>query len=410
MKILLAHCFYRSTAPSGEDMVYRREKQLLLDAGHEVICYEKHNDDLDNSNLPSQLQNATDCIWSRSAKRELASLLKTQKPDLAHFHNTFPQMSLSVYQACRNAGIPVVQTLHNYRSVCANGLLMREGRPCEACIQPGRPGIMPALAGRCYRDSLSATLPLALQIALTRRGHLFERLATRLIALTGFARDKFVQAGFNPEQISIKPNFVADPIAPDQLSALPFERAPYAIFVGRLSQEKGIHTLINAWHSVPGLTLKVVGDGELMPMLREQVEAQNLNVELLGQQDNRQVLQLIRHARFQIVPSECYEGFPAVIAEAFACGTPVLASRIGGLPELIDPGRTGDLFSVGNPHELAAHVMRWLNAPDHLQRMSHNCRMQYQNLYTPESNLHALESIYHQALNSRLNTAIAIGH
>lgn len=395
MKVLLVHCFYRSTAPSGEDSVFIRERELLQDGGVEVHSFIKRNDDINDGTLVGQVRAAKNCIWSGSAKEDLRSVIRQVQPDIVHFHNTFPQMSLSVYEACIAEGVPFVQTLHNFRYICPNALLMRAGSPCELCIQPENLSVMPALKHRCYRDSLVATLPLALNIDVNRAKGLYHPKQGRFIALTEFARSRFMQAGFDPAQILVKPNFVFDP----GLNHAPAEN--YALFVGRLTSEKGIQTLIAAWRHVNGLQLKVVGDGALRSTLEAQCRHENLNVEFLGLKAHQDVLAMIQRSKFVIVPSTCYEGFPAAIVESYACGKAVLASDIGSLKELVVTEQTGLKFEPGNAEDLARCVNRVQREPGLAAMMGQNARVVYLARYTPKNNLEQLMSIYRELIASK---------
>lgn len=390
MKVLLGHCFYRTSAPSGEDSVYRREKQLLIDYGYDVVTYEKQNDDIEDSNLIGRFRSAQECVWSLRAYKEMANFLQVQKPDVVHFHNTFPQISHSVYLACKEQNVPVVQTLHNFRTICPNALLLREGAPCEDCLEANH--YLPAVRHRCYRGSLLATAPLVANIMLNMVTNTFERRVSKFIALTKFGKSKFIQAGFAPDQITVKPNFINDVGVADSAK-------DYVIYIGRLKEEKGVRTLIDAWkHSqVP---LKIVGDGELRSELEEKVRSLGLNVEFLGLQKPERVIQLLKEARFQIVPSICYEGFPAVIAESFACGKPVIASRIGSLTELIEEDRNGFTFKPGDSVDLADKVNQLYYDPKRMADLSLQARNTYERYYTPQRNIDLLDQIYSEVCRS----------
>jgi len=214
LKILLAHNFYRSAAPSGEDAVYRAERALLARAGHEIIAYERHNDTIDDSNLRKNIDLALSGAWSRHSYAEISALIRRARPDIAHFHNTFPLISPSAYAACRDNGVPVVQTLHNYRLICANGLLLRDGKPCESCVGTS---LWPALRYRCYRGSLPATGAVVWMLARNRRRGTYRHLVDRYIALTRFAAGRLAAGGLPAERITVKPNFLdAPPLGADK--------------------------------------------------------------------------------------------------------------------------------------------------------------------------------------------------
>jgi glycosyltransferase involved in cell wall biosynthesis len=386
LKILLAHNHYRSAAPSGEDAAFRGERALLERSGHEVIAFERHNDDIDESTLRRRWALALDGAWSRQSYDDVAALIRRRRPDVAHFHNTFPLISPSAYAACRDNGVPVVQTLHNYRLICANGLLLRDGRPCEACVGTS---LLPALRYRCYRGSLPATGAVVWMLARNRWRGTYRHLVDRYIALTNFAAGRLVAGGLPAERMTVKPNFLDAPSVGAEA------RENFAVYVGRLSAEKGVRTLLNAWRHVPSLPLKIVGDGPLRAELADTAARHGLAVEVLGQRPRDDVLRLVRRAALQIVPSEWYEGFPMVILEAFASATPVVAARLGSLAEIVEHERTGLLFSPGDAADLAAKVQALANSPARLD-YGRAARAVFERNYTPERNLAQLMDIYRQ--------------
>ena len=390
MKVLLVHCFYRSSAPSGEDSVYRNEKKLLEENGYSVITYEKRNDDLDNVSTIKKVTAGVEFIWSPRAFREISEIIDEHKPDIAHFHNIFPQISSSAFAACKRKGIPVVQTLHNFRYICPAGLLQRENKPCEKCLEGT---LLSSLIHKCYRNSFVATLPMAAMITFNRITGSFKNNVDHYIALTNFAKTRFIAGGLPPEKISIKPNFVNDiehcqPITGD-----------YVVYIGRLTQEKGVATLIEACKKTKQIPLKIVGDGELRQQLESTCIQYDLNVEFLGYQNKDSVMALIRGSRFLVLPSECYEGFPVTIAEAYACGKPVLGSKIGSLDEIIVENVTGRKFSFGSENSLAKTMQEMWADQEGLKIMSKNARDAFDHKYNPKINLQMLSTIYNQVVS-----------
>lgn len=390
MNILLSHCHYRSSAPSGEDAVYRNERALLEQHGHTVTLLERFNDDIDDSTLMSKISIARETAWSQSSYDAVAKLIRKSKPDVAHFHNTFPQLSPSVYSACQDNGVPVVQSLHNYRLVCANGLLLRNGKPCEDCLTGG---VINALKHRCYRHSLPATSALVwMQVSNRNRGTYAEKV-NRYIVPARFPIPRLVKGGLPEYRLAVKPNFLPEP------PAYSGERENYAIFVGRLTAEKGVHTLIEAWKKIPDITLKILGDGEMRPVLEQIVREHGLNVEFFGYLGRTEVLQMVARAAFQILPSECYEGFPMALLEAYASGTPVLVSRLGSLDELVVEGNTGHKFEAGNPDALAQMALQMMADKAQLSCLGGRAREEFEQHYTADRNYEQLMNIYREAIN-----------
>jgi len=388
MRILLAHNFYRSSAPSGEDAVFRNEREMLL-KHQDVISFERYNDDIDDSTLMRKIRLVKDGTWSRQTYDELNLLIRAQRPDIAHFHNTFPQISPSAYAACQDNGVPVVQTLHNYRLVCPNALLMRDGKPCEDCIGKN---LWPAIRYRCYRNSLSATAAQVWMLVRNRLRGSYLTLVNRYIALTDFAAGRMIAGGFPAERISVKPNFLPEPPCPGEGDG------GYAIFVGRLSEEKGIRTLLTAWQDVSGMSLKLVGDGPLKDEVVSWIGDKPCPVEWLGYLGRDRILELVRNARLLIVPSLWYEGFPMVVLEAYACGTPVVASNIGSLSEVVWEGTTGFKFEAGNAADLARVVNGVLSDGPMLTKLREKVRSTFDEHYSEPTNYKQLMSIYEQTL------------
>lgn len=391
MRVLLAHNFYRSTAPSGEDTVYREERALLERNGVEVIPYERQSDELDTASMLTLARSALHASWSDKVARELTTLISRTRPDVAHFHNTFPLISPSAYAACAAAGVPVVQTLHNYRLICPGAMLYRDGVPCEDCVGTS---LLPALRHRCYRDSLPATASVVNMLWSNRRRGTYSSLVQRYVALTEFARERFIAGGLPAGRIEVKPNALTAP-PPAGLG-----QGGYVLYVGRLSVEKGLHTLLDAWRRLPDIRLKLAGDGPIRPQLEQQARRDGVNVEFLGRLERSRVAELLGEAQFAVVPSQWFEGFPMVVVEAFACGTPVVASRLGSLAEIVREGLTGRLFTPGDPEALAAAVRAMLDAPDALREMRRHAREEFEVRYSAAASFQALMEIYQRASQS----------
>lgn len=389
MRILLAHNYYRSSAPSGEDQVFKNELALLRDHGIDVIPFERFNDDIDDSSVFNRLSLACNTAWSPTTYRNLSQIMREKRPDIAHFHNTFPQISPSAYAACRDNDVSVVQTLHNFRLICPGALLLRDGRPCEDCIGPN---LLPALRHRCYRGSLPATGALVWMLMRNRWRGTYQTLVNRYIALTEFAAGRLIAGGLPKDRICIKPNFAPGMSGPG------LGDGGYAVFTGRLSEEKGVRTLLSAWKLLPKVPLKILGDGPLRNELEQFMTREKLPVEFLGFCDRNTIMSTVARAAFQIIPSEWYEGFPMVVVEAYACGTPVVASQIGSLDEIVVEGVTGVKFVPGNPQDLAAKVKAlWHNA-ELRSKLRLSARTAFEKKYSEETNFEALMTIYEAAI------------
>lgn len=391
MKVLLLHNRYQIAG--GEDVVVQTEKALLKANGHDVTLLETNND-----NIVGPLEKAkaaTNAIYSRSSKQLVRAEVASFLPDLVHVHNFFPLLSPSVYYACREAGVPVVQTLHNYRLLCPSqgGIFLRKGEVCEDCLGKFFP--WPGIVHSCYRNSKAGTTVHAMMLSLHRGLQTWTTMVDVYIALTEFARQKFIQGGLPAEKIVVKPNFAY----PDPSQGK--GQGGYALFVGRLSPEKGLETLLTAWERIGRrMPLKIVGDGPLADMVASATQKLK-GVEWLGRQPKEQVLALMKEAQVLVFPSIWYEGFPMVIVEAYAVGLPVIASDLGSTSSLIDHGRTGLHFRPSDPEDLAAKVEWTLTHPAELAQMRRKARSEFDSKYTAERNYQMLMDIYERVLSGK---------
>jgi len=396
--VLLVHNRYRAGTPAGEDNAVDQEAAMLERSGIRVVRYERSNDEVAEGNPLAVLQAAATMSYSRRTVAELARLIDQTSPDVAHFHNTFPLITTSGYYACREAGVPVVQTLHNYRLLCARSTMYRDGRPCHLCTPRS---FLPAVRHRCYRSTAGSSA-VAWMLFSNWRRKVYTELVDQYIALTRFAARTFIGAGLKAESVSVKPNFVPAPGAPGDGGG------GYVAFAGRLVEEKGVHTLLTAWRQVGNVRLKIIGSGPLEGALRQRAAEERLNVEFTGMLPRDQVGEQVARALFLVVPSEWYEGFPLTIVEAYGRGTPVLAARIGGLAELVRPGETGELFEPGEPDSLAGKALELLAHAELRGAMRRACRGWFDAEFTEERNVEALLAVYAkaaQALRAKARTA-----
>jgi len=378
MKILVIHNTYQHRG--GEDSVVEAEISLLRSHGHEVATYFRHNDDIVAMSHASAAQQT---LWSSRTMHELAELVRTFRPDVIHAHNTFPLISPSLYWAAAQARVPVVQTLHNFRLLCPQAMFLRHGKVCEDCL--GKLPWRGAVRG-CYRGSKAQSTVLAGMVTMHRALGTWQNKVTRYIALNQFCRNKFIEGGLPADRLVVKPNFV-DFDAPADGARAGF------LFVGRLSAEKGVDVLVNATRAVNGAHIRVAGTGPEAALL-----AGLPGVHALGALGGDDVRAEMSQAMTLVLPSIWYENFPRTLVEAFGCGLPVIASRIGALAELVQEGITGLLFDPGNAQDLA-DKMRWAQAhPDQMAVMGRNARTLYEAEFTAERNYVQLLNIYNDAI------------
>jgi glycosyltransferase involved in cell wall biosynthesis len=380
MRILIAHNAYQHRG--GEDMVVESEIALLRSNGDEVAEFRRDNNEV--AGLPKPLL-AANTLWSGCTVDEVTRLIATFKPDVIHAHNTFPLISPSLYWAAERAGIPVVQTLHNFRLLCLNALFLREGKVCEDCM-----GRLPwrGVVRKCYRDSAAQSALLAGMLTLHRGLGTYRNKVARYIVLNNFCRQKFIEGGLPAERIVVKPNFVDFP-SPEDMPRRGF------LFVGRLSAEKGVKTLVQTASLLADPALRVAGDGPEAHMLQGIA-----GVTHLGSLTGTAVRQEMNSAVGLVLPSICYENFPRTIVEAFACGLPVIASHLGAMADLVEDGETGLLFEPGNAADLAQKMAWAQENPDHMAKMGRNARAKYEAEFTAERNYELLMGIYGEAIRS----------
>jgi glycosyltransferase involved in cell wall biosynthesis len=394
MLILFAHNYYRQRG--GEDIGVEQERDLFAAHGHRILEYRRDNSEIGSNGLPANVRLGIGTIWSQRSYNEIRALVRRERPEVAFFHNLVPLVSPSAYYACHRAGIPVVQTLHNYRLFCPAGQFYRKGRICEECVQHH---VLRSVQHSCYRGSAAATASLAGMLAVHRWLKTWARRIDLFIVRTEFARRWFVGAGLSAGKVTVKPCFVE----PDP----GFRSGPRegALFVGRLSAEKGLPTLLRTWRRLGiKIPLKIVGDGPL----RQQVEKEiggRCGIEVLGWLEVSSVYNEMKQARFLVFPSEWYEGLPLTIVQAFACGLPVVTSRLGSMSEIVDHGKTGLHFKAGDEEELAGAVDWAWTHPAEMEAMGRNARAEYEGKYTAKQNYDALMRISEQVIRAKRQPA-----
>jgi glycosyltransferase involved in cell wall biosynthesis len=383
MKILQCHNAYLFSG--GEDAVAKSEAAMLRAFGHTVIEYRRSNHELADLNPFGKLRfSLQDIYFSRKVYAELSTLIHREKPDIAHFHNSFFMIGPAAYAACFDAKVPVIQSLHNYRFLCAAATFYRQGRVCEECLSRGRQA---GISHRCWHGSMLSTWLLTRVIREYEKRGILRRIS-RFIVSSDFSRRKFLAAGWDVGRLVVKPNFLET-----EPGCGPFQ-GRHVLYAGTLQPYKGIATLLKVWGSRSWpLPLKVVGTG---PLERELRAHSIKGIEWLGQRSQGEVLSLMKDALCVVVPSECYENFPRIIVEAYACGVPVVASRLGAMAELVEEGKTGLLFKAGQPSDLASVIARLVSEPALAAQMGSAARRLFEERYTAKVNYDQLLRAYQQ--------------
>jgi glycosyltransferase involved in cell wall biosynthesis len=339
---------------------------------------------------------ALQTIWSQPSYNKISGVLREEKPDLVHFHNTFPLISPAAYYACRERKIPVIQSLDNPRLVCAAATFYRNGKLCQDCL--GKTPPLPGVIHRCYHHSRSQTAVIAAMLTFYRWIKTWQNLVDTYLVATEFYKQKFIEAGLPAGKIIVKPHFTQCDSMPESSDQI----GKYVLFIGRLDPVKGIRTLLNAWTNL-AIPLIIRGDGKLEQESQDFIHFHDINcAEIIQRLTAEELAQLIKNARFLIWPSEgYYETFGMIAIECFAQGIPVIGSNIGVISEIVKNGETGLLFNPGDPIDLAKKVSWLWNHPEESARMGHNARKEYEDKYTPERNYQMLIGIYEKTMAGR---------
>jgi glycosyltransferase involved in cell wall biosynthesis len=386
MKVLSIHNHYQQFG--GEDNVFANETALLESRGHEVVRFTVSNEQASDLG-PLDLVKAT--IWNENIYQELRTLVRKERPNVAHFYNTFLLISPAAYHAVKEEGVPVVQALPNYRLLCPNkGLLFRENKVCEECIGKFFP--WPGVVHGCYRGSRAQTAVIAAMLSFHRTIRTYQDKIDLFIPTIDFVKEKHIEGGFPPEKMMVKPNFL------DPDPGLGSGEGDFVLFVGRLTEEKGIFTLLKAWESLgQKIPLKILGKGPLSEYT-QQVASQHSGIEYLGFKSAQEIYDLMGRARALVCPSEWYEPFGLVIIEAYAKGTPVIAAKRGAMKTLVEHQRTGLHFEPGQADKLIEQVQWMLAHPPEWQQMRRAVRLEFEQKYTGEKNYQRLIHIYQSAI------------
>ena len=358
------------------------EARLLADHGHRVAVW---SPSVRENGPASMARAAAGTIWSISATHRLESLVERHRPDVVHVHNVFPALSPAVVRAVPPS-IPLVMTLHNYRLACLPGNFFREGAICEDCL--GR-APLPGVVHSCYRGSMAASAVVATSLQVHRLAKTFDRVDL-FLAVSEFVRQQHRRMGVDGARIVVKRNFAW----PNDRRQGPGNSFLYA---GRLASEKGLEALVRAWSNVSA-ELEIVGEGPEEQRLRSIAPP---NVTFRATVPGDEAAGIIRGARAVLIPSEWYEPAPRTIVEAYAAGVPVLASRVGGLPELVEDGRTGYLIEPGSAQAWAAAATR-LSDDDVSTELGAHAADAWERRFGPEPAIQAIEAAYERARSLRL--------
>lgn len=409
MRILMCNSFFYLRG--GAERYFFDLAELLSTHGHEVIpfcmAHERNRSSeyshyfVSNIDYPSLRQQRTSLatklkvlkrtLYSHEAKRQIERLIKETEPDIAHVHGIAHETSPSILHAIRQSGIPIVQTLHDYKMLCPNTNFVSRGEVCERCK---RHRYFHMVLRRCKRNSLSASLVAGLEMYFHKILQIYEGNVDMFIAPSKFLQHKVAEYGIDTRVIHL-PNCI-------DVERFPpcYEPSDYFVYFGRLVGVKGIGTLFEAMRYVDASHLYVVGEGEIEETLREYARQNGIsNITFLGHLATQDLVPVVQGAAFTVVPSEWYENYPMTILESFACGTPVIGSNIGGIPEIIDDGRNGLLFEPGNTRQLADRIRFLLENPQRAIEMGRNGRRQVETINSPLHHYHQIVEIYQRLLH-----------
>lgn len=390
MKILIIHNSYQ--VRGGEDEVVASEVKMLKDRGHEVAEYRRKNfsKDMVVRLLKSSLVGKS--VDSLAVYHEVKEAIRQQRPDIVHIHNTFYVMTRAVYRACKDEGVPVVQSLHNYRFLCPIAIFWRPSvGVCEECLHQG---FQAAVKNKCWKNSRWLSRFLVDAVASYREDDFIKRHVDKFIALNEVSQNKYQENGFKDCRFVVKPQFL------DFDPGVSAEKDDYGLFVGGFFAYKGVETLLQAWQKMDkSRRLKLIGDGPLLEALRTKYTS--ANIEFLGRKPLNETLECMKRSLFVVVPSECYETGPRVIIEAFACGVPVVGSEIadgGAIGAVVEEGATGVLFKSRNVQDLAHKLRFMFDNKTKVLEMGRRARKEFESKYTVEKNYLQLIGIYEDVI------------
>lgn len=381
MRILLLHNSYGR--PSGEEVVIASLGKMLRQHGHEVLHCERSSAELEKMRC-GRVRAFFSGIWNPLARRDFAAFLRGAQPDVVHVHNVYPLLSPSVLGVCTAQGVPLVMTVHNFRLSCPNGLLLSHGENCHRCLG-GKEWW--CVLRNCER-SLAKSLGYAIRTLVARRMRSFYTHVDQFVCLTEFQRQLLVREGLPESRSSVIPNPTA---TSSRLGYGTASSGSYVAYVGRISPEKDVGTLLAAAARLPGIPFRLAGGYDRMPELVSQAPR---NVCFVGHLDKAGLEEFYGNARLLVFATKCYEGFPTVLLEAMGYRLPIICSCIGGLPEIVDGGRTGLLYEPGNVAELTARIQELWGDPARCQELGRQGRRKLEQEYAPERLLERILEVY----------------
>ena len=407
MKILFVNKYYHPSG--GPETVLLQSKEKLESLGNEVILfsmqhprnletrYSKYfvcNVDYNGSNsLFNQARMSLNIFYSLEAKKKMELLLDEEKPDLAHLHNIYHQISPSILPVLKKKNIPVVMTLHDFKLVCPNYTFLRGGQVCEEC--EGK-HFYKAVKYKCVKGSYLKSLTCAVEMYLHKLFRIYERSVDRFIVLSQFSKERFIRYGLPEDKLIFLPNYI-------EIPSLPKSEAPerYILFFGRLSDKNGIFTLIKAMRQLPEIKLLVLGEGEQQELILNYIRENEMdNIKILGFKQGEELRGLIRESYFTVFPNHGYHLCPMSILESFAYNKPVIGSNRGSIPELINDGIDGLLFEPGNVEDLAEKIKYLYRHPLLAQKMGISARKKVEEKYSEEEYYYKLFDLYNDLIKN----------
>ena len=393
MKVLQVHNFYRTRG--GECSVVDAERVLLESRGHKVVPYYRDSSNIDELRIIDKARTLFRVPYNNAVEKDLTVTLSKDTPDVAHVHNVFPMLTTAVYKALRNYGVPIIQTIHNFRFLCPNGQFYVHNKVCEACQEKG---FLSAVKNRCMQNSFLISSIYSAAISHAWKSGVLPNGIDRYIALNQFFADRLISGGIPPSRIRILGNFVSE------TGLLVSPKKDYVLYLGRLSQEKGIRTLLRAWKNVDGATLRIAGIGPMMQEIEDMIaNYPQARVQTMGYVSGIAKRVLIKEAICMVVPSEWYENFPISVLEAMSLGTPVIASNIGGLPEMVNHDKDGLLYETGNSDALTEKLRLMISDRELAARLAKEALNSANNLFSPERHYESLIDIYTDAIDRLRN-------